>query len=196
MAPPDTSTIDPATPAGVPVDADPARPDGDAHPAPLSIHLAATDLEDWLGRTRSLSPAAARAVAAAVVPGADTREGTLVAGPSPIAGLGLFTTAPIEENAVITICPLLRLPERLMDDFADTEVYGHCFDLGEGVYGYPMGLATLLNHDARPSARCELDADEAELWVYATCDIAAGDEITIDYTGGDPDHELWFDPDA
>lgn len=173
----------------------PDLPPGEAASTPraVSVTIDTAALEEWLAETDSLPESAAAAIAEALCPADDARDGALAAGRSGIDGRGLFVTSAFTTGAVITVCPLLRIPGPHMDAFADTTVYGHCFELDDDLFGYPMGLATLLNHSPSPNARCELDGDAAELWVYAAVDVAAGSEITIDYTGGDADHELWFE---
>jgi len=159
-------------------------------PIPLTLGV----LERWLHRTKRLPPEAAAAIAVALYPAEELTTPYVTTAPSSIAGLGLFARHDFVTNDVIIVSRLLRIPARVIDAFDDTTVYGHCFELGDDLYGYPTGLATLLNHTAEPNARCEIDADADELCVYATSAIAAGEEILIDYTAGDPEHDLWFDP--
>lgn len=47
-----------------------------------------------------------------------------------------------------------------------------------------LGLISLVNHGVPANARWESDSEAGELWLTATDEMAAGDEVLVDYTDG------------
>ncbi len=87
--------------------------------------------------------------------------------PSPIAGRGLFATAAIRAGEVVVIWG---------GDVVEVYRKG-CVAIGEAVYlGGAPGPSDLMNHSCEPNVWMQ---DEVTL--VARRDIAAGDEVTIDY---------------
>jgi len=107
-------------------------------------------------------------------------------------GRGVFAERAFAAGEVIETCPVLVAEpddaEAVMIAF-----HGYAFDWEDGRVAIALGFGSLYNHDPEPNALYEADHDEQELVVRAKVDIAAGEEILIDYTGGGA-VELWFDP--
>jgi SET domain-containing protein len=122
----------------------------------------------------------------------ETGGWSIVVRPSPRHGLGVFATAPFEEGDVIERCPLHLVAAEDAAAVEEGAMAGYVLDADEGRAAVAWGYGSLYNHDADPSATYEVDADAAEMTVSAQRPIAAGEEITIDYTGGGQ-IELWFD---
>jgi uncharacterized protein len=62
----------------------------------------------------------------------------------------------------------------------ETVVYNYYFAWGEDG-GIAFGFGSLYNHSAEPNARYEKNFVRDELEVFALTEIAAGDEITLNY---------------
>jgi SET domain-containing protein len=94
-------------------------------------------------------------------------------------GRGVFARQLIPAGMVIEIAPVLVVPE---DDMETTELAGHCFLWSEGKVGLPLGYGALYNHSYDPNAEY-LDRTPQTKVYRAVRDIAAGEEITINYNG-------------
>lgn len=112
---------------------------------------------------------------------------------SPVHGLGVFATRAIEEGEVIEHCPVLLIEPEDHGAVSEGSLAGFVYDWGDGRLGFALGYGSLYNHDPDPSAEYEQGEDERSLVMKARRPIAAGTEITIDYSGGG-EVELWFDP--
>jgi hypothetical protein len=116
----------------------------------------------------------------------DTGPPHLVIGRSKIDSEGCHTTAPIKKgtHAVEYTGPRITIKEAdaLYDDHPRTYLFGltdgkHVID-GEGV-------AAFINHSCDPN--CEADEIKGRVWIIAARDIAAGEELTYDYSLYDGD---------
>lgn len=108
-------------------------------------------------------------------------------------GLGVFARQDLAAGEVVERCPVLVVPPEEAEVLTAGSLYGYLYDWGEGSCAVALGCGSLYNHDADPSAEYEPDEPAGLLVVTARRAIAAGEEITIDYTGGGL-IELWFDP--
>jgi uncharacterized protein len=104
----------------------------------------------------------------------------LVARPSRIHCIGIFTTTPIRRGARIVeyagphITP--EEADRLYENSPRTYLYG--LDDGKTVID-GEGLGAFLNHSCEPN--CEVDEIKGRVWIFALRDIAAGEELVWDY---------------
>ena len=107
---------------------------------------------------------------------------------------GCYTTSAIEQGTYIVeyTGPRITLQE------AD-ERYKHCektylFGLDCGTHVIDgNGIAAYINHSCNPN--CEADEVDGQVWIIATRDIAAGEELAYDYNlydGEDNDESLCF----
>jgi SET domain-containing protein len=109
-------------------------------------------------------------------------------------GRGVFARRPIAEGDVIESCPVLVMPAADLRRGEDwTHLGDYCFEWGEGTMALALGFGSLYNHSYRPNARYEDVAGPTKLFV-AVRDIAAGEEITVNYNGEPDDASpVWFD---
>jgi SET domain-containing protein len=106
----------------------------------------------------------------------------------PRKGRAVHATAAIRAGELIDEAPVVIIPVADCATVERTVLAGYYFDW-DGVRGaLALGLLTLCNHAARPRARVERDFTRNMMGLIALEDIAAGDEVTIDY--GCP---LWFE---
>ena len=109
-------------------------------------------------------------------------------------GRGVVALKPVAAGERVERSPVLPI------SMATSEQPGlsdYAFAWGEDVPGFEagkecaigLGYLGLYNHDRPSNVRLERHYDENEMSVYALRDIAAGEELTIDY-----DVPLWFEP--
>lgn len=106
---------------------------------------------------------------------------------TPSKGLGVFATEDIKKGEVIESCPLIVLTptER---QHAEKTLLSH--------YMYPwrstrsasvvFGYGSIINHSFSPNADWRQDFRSSRMVYRALRDIAAGEEITVNYNG-EPD---------
>jgi SET domain-containing protein len=105
----------------------------------------------------------------------------LVVRSSAIHAAGVFTLSRIPKGTRI----LEYTGERLKHDDAD-ELYKHrpytyLFGVGDGTYVLDgFGMAMYVNHSCDPNCETEEDEDE-RVWIVASRDIEAGEELAYDY---------------
>ena len=133
-------------------------------------------------------------VADAVVASTDR----LFVAPSPIHGTGVFAARPFSAGEVIECCPVVVCPgseEALLEQTQLRGLYFHWGDTSD--VAVALGYGSLYNHAWSANARYETDVEAGVVRFVAVRPLAAGDEVTINYTG-DPEGrgELWFEPEA
>ena len=101
-------------------------------------------------------------------------------------GRGVFARRSIEAGEVIETCPVLVLPSGSIEDFS-AGIGAYVFEWGRGKLALALGYGSLYNHSYRPNARYVDLAERTKLFT-AIRDIAAGEEITVNYNG-EPDDE-------
>ena len=112
---------------------------------------------------------------------------------SPRHGLGVFARSAIGKGDEIERCPVLLVEPDDADAMMTGSLSGYVYDWGDGYAALALGYGSLYNHEFEPKAEYGWSDDGLELIVTARTDIAPGEEITIDYTGGGQ-IELWFEP--
>jgi hypothetical protein len=115
---------------------------------------------------------------------------------SPLGGRGVFATEAIGAGEVVEVCPVIVVAADEIEALNETSLRDHWYGWGEdGEAAVAMGHGSFYNHADDPSCTYEVHDVLDALVVRATRDVAAGDELTIDYTGGGV-NELWFRPSA
>lgn len=114
--------------------------------------------------------------------------------PSDKHRLGIFCTEDITRASVIEICPVLILEADYAENIiAGHPLYGYYFEWMEHEKVLALGYGSLYNHSAHPNTSFETDYAHEHIIFRATRDIAAGEEILVDYHEGIPGKPLWFD---
>jgi SET domain-containing protein len=116
---------------------------------------------------------------------------TVIVGPSPRHGRGVFAAAPFAPGDLVEACPVLVVPAEQVANLDDTALYDYYFSWRGGAAAIALGYGSLYNHAAVPNARYQDDADTATIRFLAVRAIAVGDEITVDYSQGGA-VPLWF----
>lgn len=114
---------------------------------------------------------------------------------SPLGGRGVFTAEAIPAGGIIEICPVIFLDPRDTETIHDTHLHDYYFLWGKQGSAIALGYGSLYNHAAAPNADYGMDFDERTIAFHALWDIAAGEEITINYSQGETGErtELWFE---
>ncbi len=114
---------------------------------------------------------------------------------SAINDRGVFTSQDIPKDSLLEICPVIVIPEEEMDLIKHSVLYNYYFDWAtENQGAIALGYGSIYNHSYTPNAEYREDYEGRQLMLYAIKDIAAGDEITINYNGDPEDQEpVWFD---
>lgn len=104
-------------------------------------------------------------------------------------GRGLLAAAPIAAGVLLDVAPVI--PMTPADASAPgTVLYDYPFRWDDPPYveAIALGAISMANHSADANARFETDIPLRVVRLFAARDIAAGEEITIDYA-----IPLWFE---
>lgn len=113
---------------------------------------------------------------------------------SPLGGRGVFAAEAMASGAVVEVCPVIVVPAGAIDALNRTTLADHWYGWGEdGDAAVALGHGSFYNHHADPTCTYDAHDDLDALVVRTRRAVAAGTELTIDYTGGGR-NELWFDP--
>jgi uncharacterized protein len=110
-------------------------------------------------------------------------------------GRGVFTSIDISEGDLIEVCPIILIPKRELPIIHKTVLHDYYFLWGENLEdcAIALGNGSMYNHRLHPNANFILDIENKTIDIEAIKDIAAGEEITLNYNGEPGDEgELWF----
>lgn len=123
------------------------------------------------------------------------RVASLYIAPSDDRGRGVFTASPIHAGDVIEVCPVIVIPKRELPIIHKTILHDYYFLWGDNLEdcAIALGYGSMYNHELNPNANFILDLENMTIDIEAIQDIAAGEEITLNYHGEPGDEsELWF----
>jgi uncharacterized protein len=106
---------------------------------------------------------------------------SLIIRSSAIHAAGCYTTAPIKKGARIVEYTGPHISKEEADEKYQDSPTTYLFGLGDGskvIDGH--GTAMFINHSCDPN--CESDEIRGRVWISAIRDIAAGEELTYDYS--------------
>ncbi len=105
----------------------------------------------------------------------------------PRKGRGVFARQDIPAGTVFERVPVIVIPAEEVLESADNPVLAHyVFDWGRGTVALALGYGSIYNHSYRPNARYDDEGRQTKIFT-ALRDIAAGEEITINYNGHEDD---------
>lgn len=105
----------------------------------------------------------------------------LIVRSSDIHAAGCYTTTPIAKGGKVVEYTGPRISKDVADELYANHTYTYLFGIGDGstvIDGH--GIAMFINHSCEPNCETEED-DDGRVWIMATRDIAAGEELTYDY---------------
>lgn len=97
----------------------------------------------------------------------------------PGKGRGVFAREAISKGTVIEIVPLLVVKQ---EDILCSTLMDYVYCWTENTVALALGYGSLYNHSYKPNARYD-DLGQQRKSFTAIRDIAAGEEITINYNG-------------
>lgn len=111
-------------------------------------------------------------------------------------GRGVFTKESIAINTMIEKAPVIVFNATQRKLLEQTELYNYIFEWGEDHAGccIALGLVSIYNH-ATPS-NCEylMDFDTQTISIKTVKNIAANEELTINYSADwDKEKPVWFE---
>ncbi|MEM6321660.1 MAG: SET domain-containing protein-lysine N-methyltransferase [Bacteroidota bacterium] len=111
-------------------------------------------------------------------------------------GRGVFTAVEINKGDIIEYCPLIVIPPTQRALIDQTIFYDYYYNWPQpaGAACLPLGYGSIYNHSEQPNAEIVLDLEGEVLQFYCLKYTPAGEEIFVDYTGGEEEKELWFRP--
>lgn len=111
-------------------------------------------------------------------------------------GKGVFAGEPISEGDIIEVCHIIKIPKSELPIIHKTALHDYYFLWGENLEEavIALGFGSLYNHTVWSNADFILDLENETIDIVALRDIAAGEEITLNYHGESGDEEpLWFE---
>ena len=112
-------------------------------------------------------------------------------------GRGIFTKKAIKTGTVIETAPVIVMnasDRKLLDE---TLLHDYIFEWqpgGGALCCMALGWVPLYNHSYSSSCEYYMDYENTTIFVQAIRDIAAGEELTINYNGTWNDAaKVWFD---
>lgn len=112
-------------------------------------------------------------------------------------GRGVFTRDAIPEGTVVETAPVIVMTARERELLDQTTLHDYIFEWqpgGQNLCCMALGWVPIFNHSY--SANCEyfMDYEEQTMLIQSVRDIAAGEELTINYNGNwNDEKKLWFD---
>lgn len=111
-------------------------------------------------------------------------------------GRGVFTSEPISAGTTVEISPVIVMSAEERKLLDQTRLHDYIFEWGENKDQccMAMGYIAVYNHSYESNCEYEMDYDEQSISIKAVKDIAAGEELFINYNGDWNDSKpVWFD---
>ncbi|MFC0215912.1 SET domain-containing protein [Paenibacillus chartarius] len=106
---------------------------------------------------------------------------------------GVFATQPIPKGTLIHEAPVITYPNEDHEHIEKTILEDYVFNYGANHSALLLGYGSLFNHSYTPNATYDISFEKLTVDFFAYRDIAAGEEILINYNGDvDCDDPLWF----
>jgi len=115
---------------------------------------------------------------------------------SDLGGRGVFTGQALSAGDTFEVCPVIVLPEQDLPVIHTTHLHDYYFLWGkkQNQCAIALGYGSLYNHSYQANANYLFDYDTNTIDFVCVKDIAAGEEITVNYNGGPDDKTpVWFD---
>jgi SET domain-containing protein len=116
--------------------------------------------------------------------------------PSPGRGRGVFTQEAIAANTILEIAPVIVLPAADRQQIDRTRLHDYIFVWGEqgDQCAMALGYVPLYNHASPSNCEYEMEWANELIRIRAVRDIAAGEELFINYQGDwNSSTPVWFE---
>lgn len=115
------------------------------------------------------------------------------------AGRGIYALSNIKKGEVIERCPIIEVPKHDMANLNESILVTYFFYFGKKKQRLliALGFGSIYNHSHKPNAIYEIKLTENTINFIALNDIKKDEEITFNYTYGNPKNNspLWFEID-
>ena len=111
-------------------------------------------------------------------------------------GRGVFTADALEANIIIEVSPVLVMTQAERKLLDQTKLHDYIFEWGPDLNQVcaAWGYVSLYNHKFGSNCEYYMDFERDMIMVRTVRDIAAGEELFINYNGDwDDQSPLWFD---
>ncbi|MBL7697081.1 MAG: SET domain-containing protein-lysine N-methyltransferase [Chitinophagaceae bacterium] len=111
-------------------------------------------------------------------------------------GNGVFTAEPIKANTIIEVSPAIVMSNEERKLLDKTLLHDYIFEWGKKKKKccMAMGYVPVYNHSYDSNCEYEMDFDAATISVVTVKDVAAGEELFINYNGTYNNAKaVWFD---
>jgi uncharacterized protein len=109
-------------------------------------------------------------------------------------GRGVFAARPFRARTVIEVCPVLVLSAGADETLSGLEHYVFKWGPDEDRLAVALGYGSLYNHSPKPNADFTLRHKRGAIVFHAIRDIAAGEQILIDYHWEEADYAAFRQP--
>ena len=119
---------------------------------------------------------------------------TLFIAPSTLGGRGVFVGEDLPAGSLIEICPVIILSKKDRKVIHETRLHDYYFLWGkkENKAAIALGYGSLYNHSFQPNAQLLSDIPARQFVIESLVPISAGEEVTLNYNGGNDQAPLWF----
>ncbi|MEY2897958.1 MAG: hypothetical protein RL138_11 [Bacteroidota bacterium] len=111
-------------------------------------------------------------------------------------GRGVFTREAISEGTLIEVAPVIVLPKEERTWIDQSVLYNYYFLWGANneQTALALGYGSMYNHSTAPNVAYQMDFHAQTITYIAWRDIAAGEELCINYNGDEDSQEkVWFE---
>jgi uncharacterized protein len=119
----------------------------------------------------------------------------LYIGDSPQKGRGVFTAQAISAGTIVEVSPVIVFDAADRIHLEKTGLYNYIFEWEKDASGccVALGYISLYNHQSPANCEYLMHFEEAAMQIVTMQDIAAGAELTINYsTDWDEEKPVWF----
>ena len=116
--------------------------------------------------------------------------------PTPSMDRGVFTAEALEAGTVIEISPVIVMNSDHRKLLDQTPLHDYIFEWGEHLDEcvVALGYLSMYNHAYQSNCDYDMDYDGRTMQIRTVRDIAAGEELFINYNGAWNETEpVWFD---
>ena len=110
-------------------------------------------------------------------------------------GKGVFTEKAIPANTVVEVAPVIVLGAEDRKRIEKTKLFFYIFEWGDDIKQgiVALGYVSMYNHESPSNCEYEMDFKKETISIKTMRKIAAGEELTINYSAGWDDWEpVWF----